>query len=395
MSIKKIFLFVFVLFTVLPTLAQDNKDNVTVSDITYDSVIQDTITNNAFYDWWHIQALAGDVMVIDMGGEDGLEPLLGILDTTSNLVARSTDGEPNQSVTMDYTVPKDGTYTIVATRVGNKDGTTTGRYALRVRRANPPVNNNNPDLYVPVTFPCQDFEATTVASLRFADNPRPDLRYRITVYGIDGFIPVIRLRFDVPGQKPFDLCNTDADRAVGDTFTVPGEAERTITKDTLQSASQLLFTGADNAGVVNVLIASKNGAAGRYFAVIDGFSIGEASNTDTYDVRLGPLAKLTPLTLYMVKTENSRLDPYMQWESGNLECDDAGRADCKNVPTFAKAGFTLHEGDGMTVSGDRSDAGLILAPGTTDDMTIQMGSRNNETYGDYALVLSGELPASK
>lgn len=393
MFIKKIALLIFILFSMLPALAQD--DMVTVDDIAYDGVVQDTITDKAFYDWWHIQALAGDVMVVEMGGSDGLQPLIGILDTAGNLVARSADGEPNQAVTMDFTVPKDGQYTIVTTRVGNQDGTTTGRYALRVRKANPPQQNSNPDQYEDVTFACQNFEATTVAWLRFAEDPRPNLRYRVTVYGIDGFIPVIRLNFEVPGQAPFVKCNVDANATLTDTFTLPGEAERTVTQDTLSTVSQLIFTGADQAGLVNFTIASKNGAAGRYFAIIDGFSIDSASNTDLYDVRIGPLAKLTPLTVYMVGTQNSRLDPYIKWDRGSLECDDAGRGDCKNVPSFNKAGAVLHESEGLTLVGDRSDAGLILAPGTTDIMTLEMSSRNNETYGDYAIVLLGELPAAK
>ncbi len=395
MFIKKIALFLFIFFAMLPVLAQDNQDTVTVTDIAYDDVVKDTITNGAFYDWWRIQALAGDVMVVDMGGSDGLAPLLGILDSSGTLAARSIDGEPNQSVSMDFTVPADGEYTIVATRVGNKDGTTTGGYALRVRKANPPNQNTNSDQYEAVTFPCRDFEATNAVSLHFAEEPRPNLKYRITVYGVDGFVPVIRLQFDVPGQEPFDKCNTNANATLTDTFTVPGEAERSITKDTLATVSQLIFTGADKAGIVHITIASKNGAAGRYFAVIDGFNIDAPANTDLYDIRMGPLAKLTPLTVYMVAAENSRLDPYIKWASDNMECDDAGRGDCKNVPSFNKAGVILHEGGGMTIVGDRSDAGLTVAPGTSDIMTLEMGSRLGETYGDYVLVLLGQLPAAK
>ncbi len=348
---------------------------------------KDSITSKAFYDWWHIQASAGDLMVIEMGGSDGLAPLIGILDSTGTLVAKSNDGEPNHSISLDYKVPADGQYTIVTTRVGNEKGTTTGRYAIRVRKANPPDQSNNSNQYEDVTFPCQNFEATTVASLRFAEDPRPSLRYRITVYGIDGFVPVIRLNFDVPGQDPYKICNTNADETIGDTYTLPGEAERSITKDTLSSASQLSFTGADKAGFVSVTIASKDGAAGRYIAVIDGFTIGTATNTDTFDVRIGPLAKLTPLMVYMVATADSRLDPYMKWANGNLECDDAGRGDCKAVPSFNKAGVTLHDGPSTAIIGDRSDAGLMLTPGTTDIMTLELGSRANETYGDYALFL--------
>jgi hypothetical protein len=56
---------------------------------------------------------------------------------------------------------------------------------------------------------------------------------------------------------------------------------------------------------------------------------------------------------------------------------------------------TLHEGSGTTITGDRSDAGLTLAPGTTDIMTLELGSRESDTYGDYALFLLGQMPSSK
>ena len=84
----------------------------------------------------------------------------------------------------------------------------------------------------------------------------------------------------------------------------------------------------------------------------------------------------------------------MKWDSGTLVCDDAGRGDCKPVPTFNKAGVTLHDVPETTIEGDRSDAGLVLAPGTTDVMTLAMSSRANDTYGDYALFLIGQLPAT-
>lgn len=393
MSFKKLVLILITLFTVLPVMAQGPADPVTDAELSYGSVERDTITETAFYDWWRVQAVAGDVMVIDMGGSDGLAPLIGILDMGQTLVARSQDGEPDQSVTLQYTVPADGQYTIVATRVGNQQGTTTGAYAIRLRLANPPAENHSDDQYVDVTFPCEDFQATTAVTLRFGDDPRPDIRYRITVYGQDGFVPVIRLNIDVPGQQPFELCNTNADATVTDTYTLPGEAQQTITQDTLSTVSQLIFSGDEKVGLVNVTIASKNGAAGRYFAVLDGFNIGDAADTDQFDIRMGPLAKLTPLMFYMVGAENSRLDPFITWLSANQTCDDAGRSTCKAVPSIVKVGATLHENGGATFIGDRSDAGLILAPGTTDIMTLDLSSRSNDTFGAYALFLIGELPA--
>ncbi|MCA0452376.1 MAG: hypothetical protein LCI00_00150 [Chloroflexi bacterium] len=393
MSVKKLIFITLLFVSALPVFAQDPDPDtiVTVGDMSYGGVQQDSITEGAFYDWWRVQAVAGDMLVIDMGGADGLAPLLGLLDPGQNLVARSQDGEPDQSVTLEYTVPADGQYTIVATRVGNQEGTTTGRYALRLRLANP-AGKTHDDQYVDATFACETFEATTAVTLRLGEDARPDLRYRITVYGQDGFIPVIRLNLEVPGQDPFELCGTSADATLSDTYTLPGAEAQTITQDDLNTVSQLVFSGNEKTGFVDLTIASKDGAAGHYFAIIDGFSIEAPEDTDQVDIRMGPLAKLTPLAFYMVGEQNSRLDPYLAWISQSMECDDAGRSACQDVPSIVGAGATLHDSGGATFTADRSDAGLILAPGTTDIMSIDLSSRSNDTFGAYVLFLMGELP---
>lgn len=394
MSRISIMLLMLNLLVTLPALAQDSPDNPTVLDTRYDALETDTITTLSFYDWWRIEAAAGDVIVVDMQAADDLAPLLGLLNSSGDLVTRSTDGEVNGAVSLEYTAEAAGTYTIVATRVGNADGTTTGSYSLRVRRANPvdvtPVNT-----FQDVTFICKDFEVTTAASLQFFDDPRPDLKYRITVYGIDGFRPVIRVKFNVKNQnEPFEACTTNADATLNDTFTLPGEETRAVTADTMQYAAQFIINGTDLADIVSLTLGSQDGAPGRYLLVIDGFSIDPQDDLDGMEVRVGPLAATrTFITAYMVATQNSRLDPYMRWNETEQDCDDAGRAACKGLTTFAGAGVTLYEGAGLTITGDRSDAGLILAPGNPDSMTLEFASRSADTAGAYAVILIGELPA--
>jgi hypothetical protein len=394
MSRISIMLLMMNLLVTLPVLAQDSFDNPTVLDTRYDALETDTITARSFYDWWRIEAAAGDVIVVDMQAADGLAPLLGLLNESGDLVTRSPDGEVNGSVNLEYTVETAGRYTIVATRVGNADGTTSGSYSLRVRQANPvaatPVNTLQE-----VTFICQDFEVATAASLQFVDDPRPDLKYRITVYGMDGFRPVIRVKFNVKNMaEPFEACTINADAMLNDTFTLPGEETRTVTEDTLQYATQFTVGSADLADIVSLTVGSQDGAPGRYVLVIDGFSIDTQDDADGMEVRVGPLAATrTFITAYMVATQNSRLDPVLRWNETEQECDDAGRAACKGVATFAGAGVTLHESDGLTITGDRSDAGLILAPGNPDSMTLEFASRSADTAGAYAVILIGELPA--
>jgi hypothetical protein len=380
--------FACITLNMLPVLAQSD-DAPSVQDIAYDDVVEQTITDAAFYDWWTVDATEGDQLVIDMKAFDGLAPLIGILDGSGNLLTRSEDGQPDAEITLEYTIERDGRYVLVATRVGNADGTTSGSYVLRLRRANA-APQTSPDLYQDVTFICKDSEVTTAATILLADDPRPGLVYRITVYGLDGFDPVIRLTLERP--RPYEECVTDAQATLGNTFTLPEEAAQTITDTNIGSVAQVALTGADQAGAVQVTIGSEAGLPGRYLAVIDNLLIDPKNDIDSIEFRIGPLAALaTAMTVYMVGMENSRLDPYIRWEAGNLLCDDAGRGDCKGVPSFTGARFTLND-PAAALIGDRSDAGLVLVPGNPDPMLLELSSRSGDTSGGYALIILGELP---
>jgi hypothetical protein len=378
------------LLLAVPALAQDQ---TTVEDIAYDDVVEGDLTHEAFFDWWQLQAIAGDVIVVKMTASEGLAPLIGILEPGGDLVARSDtsgDAEVNGSAELEYTAAVSGQHTIVATRVGLVDGATTGHYVLQVRRANPAFTYDNP--YQQVVFPCEDFEAATAATLEFAEDVEQATSYRITVYGLDGFEPVIRVNIETP--EPFEFCNVNADRTVGDTFTLPGEETRTVQEDQLQSVSQLILNGADEMGTVQVTLGSARGQPGRYMAIIEGFNIADDFDRDFISARIGPLAaQSTSMLVYMVAAENSRLDPQVELLEAGLVCDDAGRRGCEDVPSFNGAGATLHEGSGATIVGDRFDAGLRLNPGNPDPLGIELRAFNGNTAGDYVIVVIGELPA--
>ena len=44
----------------VPALAQDEP---TVEDVSYDDVVEGDLTNEAFYDWWQLEAVEGDIIV--------------------------------------------------------------------------------------------------------------------------------------------------------------------------------------------------------------------------------------------------------------------------------------------------------------------------------------------
>lgn len=373
------------LLCLLLTLPVSAQDIPAAETITYDSVVTDDLTSEAFYDWWFINVRQGDVVVVTMAAHGTLEPLIGILDPGGNLVARSEDGAPGGIISLEYTAPADGEMTVVATRVGNDSGTSTGEYQLQVRRANAPVERVNP--YQEVTFRCQDYEVTNVATLEFAEDAEQAGVYRISVYGLDGFLPVIRVALSKPELTD---CSSDSQAVNDDMLTLPGAATLTYAQNT-ETAAQLTITGAAEAGLVTLTIGSRNGAAGRYVAVVEGFSIAPADDADLIRVGQGPKAAELPLLVYMLAAKNTRLDPSMRFpdEAGEgVVCDDAGRRGCEDVPSVSGLKVTIA---GAEVVGGRFDAGLLLPGGDSELRTVELGSFSGNTEGGYTLVLIGEL----
>jgi hypothetical protein len=358
--------------------------------IAYDQVVTDDLTNEQFFDWWKLDAAAGDIIVVDMQAASGLAPLIGILAPGGDLVARSDDGPVDSKVQVEYTAETDGPFLVVATRVGNENGTTTGTYTLVVRRANPNAATDN-DLQE-VEFRCNDVIATTAATLEFADDAADLAYYRISIYGLDGFQPVIRVHYSA---QDYTACFKDAQAMAGDLYTLPDADPLTLTEDRLDTAAQLTVRSAHLVGDVTLTIGDVNGVPGRYLAVIEGFSIARPGDTDILQARLGPLARDTALLVYMVGAEASRLDPFIRIDTDDpaaaeISCDDTGRRGCDDVPSIIGAGVRFN--DDVNVIGDRFDAGLRLAPGNPDPLYLELSSRENDTYGGYSLVIVGEMP---
>ncbi len=373
------------LLLVVPVSAQDD---LPVSDsISYDNIVFDTPTARSFWDWWFLQADEGDQIVAEMTGESGLEPLLGILDANGTLVARSVDGEADGTITLEYTAPQAGEYTFVATRVGNENGTTIGSYSLLVRRSNETSVRVNP--YQEVIFRCQDFDVANAATIEFAEDEEQAASYLISIYGLDGFRPVIRAEL---GALDFTDCARDTTAMEGSMFALPGEEPFTLEENFEEIAAHLFIPNAAPAGTVTFTIGSADGAPGRFIAVIHGFTIGE-DDTDTIRLAQGPLAALRPLTMYMIADSASRLDPALVFASDapGPSCDDAGRRGCEGVPDPDGLYIFLAE-QGVEIKTDPFDAGLVLPPGLPEFHEIDLRSFNGSTTGGYSIVLIGELP---
>ncbi len=384
--LKRAFLLLLLALPLLRVSAQP----ASINPINYGETVTETIDSGAFFDWWQFEALAGEQVRAVMSAAGGLAPQIGILSGGGTLVASSPEGEVNAAVTVEYTIPEDGLYIIVATRIGRDAGTTSGTYSLSLTLLNP-APERDPQ-YQEVTWPCQDFEVTTAATLEFSQEG--DGPYAIHIYGLDGFEPVLRVQSQSKGT---DVCHRDASASVGDVFTFPGQAPLTLTEDQIDSAAQLIVRGEPQLGSLTLTIGSANDQPGRFMAVIGGFQLAPETDRDTIFVRQGPRAAQGAhgLLVYMIGV-GMRLDPYMSVAYTDIDCDDAGQrtagneSDCEMLPS--PVGMGAVPAIGGRYVGDRFDAGLLIPAGDTSKYEFWLTSRAGSTRGEYALALVGELP---
>lgn len=399
---------VFGLILALPLRAQDAPDpNVPlVAVINFDTPVEESITSAAIFDRWLITLNTGDEIVVEMQAANGLSPLIGILNASQDLQARSDETrppEPNGLAVVQYRAETSGEYIIVATREDNQQGTTIGTYTLVVRKVNTAPDGDN--TLTPVELRCHDMVWKVAVSIEFAEEtPPPETvtagtvteLYRLTVFGIDDFQPVIQADASV-SENRLD-CSRDAGALPGSSYTLPGAAPVTIAESDLAHHAQLTLRNSSveqRFGAVKFTIGSLDGTPGRYLAVLEGLALQSRQDVDEVLIRLAPLAKETPLTVYMVGENATRLDPSIEVYSLNGDlitgCDDAGRGDCAAVLSFTGAGVTLAN-EALTITGDRFDAGVVLSPGNTDPLHLRLRSRDSATAGTYTLFIIGELP---
>ncbi len=368
--------------------ASGSSDDITRASISYGAVVTDTITDRSPFDWWTFRGNTGEVIRIRMVGADGLAPLIGVITLSGDLIARS-DARPDETLQdagvdslteLQFTVPENGEFTIVATRVGNFEGTTTGSYTLSVTLE---TVLTAPDLQ-DVTFRCDAYEVTTAATLEIGGEG-DDGEYRLSVYGLDGFQPYLRIETPVNGGTT--RCSSDGDATIGDQFTLPGENPVTVVEGSPYTLRHIL-AGMQEVGQLTLTLGSRDGQPGRYLLVIEGYTIDPAGDMDQIKVRLGPLATASTMQVYMLGKGDGRIDPQVRMlmydEASNpildVTCDDAGLRTCAEVLPASEYSVALKL-DGTQLTGDRLDAGVQFAPGSTERVYIQFLSRTETTRG--------------
>lgn len=397
------------LLVAVPIMAQDDSEDVPLTlPIGFDRLVEESISQRAFYDWWTIDLQENDEIRIEMTASDGLVPLVGVLTEQRDLVARSDAEEQpvaNGVVELTFTAETDGEYTIIATREGNDAGTSTGTYTLYVELlARIPAREND---RIPVEFRCNEDVATTALYFQPMDEfdalPEPligdpNTRLRITAIGIGDFEPMILLQVAdrEEDQSCVDVSPITAEgfgyRALG----LQSDGEIPIGHIVQSSISMDELDWADFG--IEVLIGSRDGQPGHFIVSVEGLAISNRRDTDLIPIRRGPMARNTPISVYMIAT-SLRFDPLLSLsdvdETLYASCDDAGLGDCADMPSGETLSFSMSYPDGVaeTMTGTRFDAGVMLFPDFLDVQELILQSRSNSTHGTYALMFVGELPA--
>jgi hypothetical protein len=412
------------IIAVVPAFAQDivSTPNTTPPDspetplyapLSIGQSVDGSITSEAFFDWWSVNLQEGDEIIIEMYASEGLEPLLGFLDINRDLIARSDTMrvEPaNGIAVIQYEVQETGQYIIVPTRNGNENGTSTGRYRLETMLISQSIPQQE---LMPVEFRCGELVGNSALSIAFSEEayeqlPNPEAPdeivfefFRLTVYGLDGFEPMIRVEADINPDAPLD-CSDDAQRIAGNTLVLPDGTDLIYSEDDITTTAQLSLRNATTEsqfGNIRFLIASKTGTQGRYVAVLEGLALQERNDVDYVDLRQGALARDNDLTIYMVGGNDTRLNPYMTLFDTRGEvlavCNDAGQGGCLQTPTFAGYGTQIPLESGLLdLRADRFDAGVVLSDNSLDPFILELESNNGDTRGNYTLYFIGELGTS-
>jgi hypothetical protein len=380
--------------------ATPQTDSITQSTITYGQVVEDTLTQTSFFDRWLFYGVEGDQIIVRMVASDGLAPLLGIVDSGENLIIRSdvdaegvqSDAPVNGVSQIDFVLPATGEYALVATRVGNENGTTTGSYSLALTLAeNADAESTR---FQEVVFRCGAAEIVSAASIELSGEPG-DEDYRITVYGLDGFTPYIRV--DVVDTEETLVCSNEVGETTDQQIMLPDEGELTVDQENIKAA-QLALGTITQSGVIRVIIGSADGAAGRFYAVIEGAAIQPEGNFDRVNLLPAPRARDETLLLYMLRNPRTRIDPQISYvmegaaENEDISiCDDAGRFDCEQVPTAQDYRFPLTNGE--VITGDNLSAGVAIQSSDLLYAFAQLRNRSTTTTGAYTILLMGTLPA--
>lgn len=375
--------------------AAQEADSATTTVILPGTEVTGVISAGALFDVWQFEGRAGEEYRVEMTGADGLAPLVGLRNSTGDIVVASNiladgsiaDSEPNGSALLLFEIPADGSYALITTRAGASTGATTGSYTLRfdlVRQPEP-----TPDTQADVTFRCGGDVLPAAVALVVGDQSEKGDGLTVSVFGLDGFVPVVRLD-QGDGQAP---CADESASLTPDEWfiaSLPNDTEITI-DDSNNEASALLRHEFDDTPVpVTLTIGARDALSGALVVVVEGLAIEREGDTDAVRIQPGPRARSSTVTVWMLKDGFSRLDPLIALADG-LACADVGLRTCDTA--LRGASVSLHNGAETVWQTDRLDSVGRLTLDELAGVEAVLSSGNPRTTGGYTLVIYVELSA--
>ena len=379
--------------------------------------MSDSISDEAFFDWYTVELTSGDDIFVRMQASPELAPLLGVLTQGRDLVARSDaegDASPGDSISLRYTAAEAGTYTVVAARVGLNEGTTTGEYQLTIDRVQAPPPRER--TRAPITFRCENtdepIDATTVLMLRIDEETLPvsdeqpfaEL-IRITVLATDDFEPVIQAEASVQ-EAPLQ-CNDRFAPEDGTTvqgwlpIVAPGDGPSTEAMSwpaESQYGAQLTLRNSspvDIFGRIDLIIGSRDGGGGDFVVIVEGLRLNYHEDVDEIGLFKAVATRTGDMQVAMVARSGTRMDGVMTLTAASgdvLSCDDVGSDDCAAVPSVV--GDRIRMPDGAEWVATRLDPLLLWDDHTVQPAILTLQSRGQQSAGEYVLIVLGTLPGA-
>jgi hypothetical protein len=114
---------------------------VTPGEVSLDEPVSGDIDDSKVFYFYDYNATAGEKLSLTVETEGGLQAVLifSPADTSKKAIKTAAAKNADETVQFDVTVPEDGAYWIIVTRVGGTDGSTSGSFTLTVTAPKAPT----------------------------------------------------------------------------------------------------------------------------------------------------------------------------------------------------------------------------------------------------------------
>ncbi|MCB9436829.1 MAG: matrixin family metalloprotease [Anaerolineales bacterium] len=136
--------------------------------------VEGSLDNNTYYEIWTLNIEAGTTATVTMRATGGnLDPLVGILTEDLSEVLVENDNWVGKDARVVYTFAEAGTFSVVATRYGLENGSTSGTYNLTAEFSSTgsgtdPTNNNAPPAPLNIAWRITNFSETELCKIHFS-----------------------------------------------------------------------------------------------------------------------------------------------------------------------------------------------------------------------------------